>query len=243
MRGRSVAEKTEEVPDGARPYTFPLAILINGKTASASEIVSGAVQDHDRGSIIGEPSFGKGLVQSVYPLSESAGLALTTALYYTPSGRSIQKPLDVRQFELGGATAHPNTRTEFRTDKGRVVTGGGGIVPDYIVFPPAMSRLRAVLDASASFTTFATAYLRDHKITEDFDVTPELLDDFKVFASERGIQPGVGEWSVDREWARNRLKTEIINQAFGVEKGDEVEAQRDPVVLKALDVLGAPATP
>src|SRR6185436_7785545 len=94
IRGRSVAEKIETVPKTATPYSFPLCVLINGKSASASEIVSGALQDHDRAAIIGEPSFGKGLVQSVYPLTQGAGLALTTALYYTPSGRSIQKPLD-----------------------------------------------------------------------------------------------------------------------------------------------------
>src|SRR5262249_6417148 len=98
VRGRSVHEKTELGPASAKPYGCKLAILINGKTASASEIVSGAMQDHDRATILGESSFGKGLVQSVYPLSESTGLALTTALYYTPSGRSIQKPLDAARF-------------------------------------------------------------------------------------------------------------------------------------------------
>ena len=91
-----------------------------------------------------------------------------------------------------------------------------------------MTRLRAVLDASGAFTNFATEYLRDHKIHEDFEVTPQVLGDFQVFLSERGIQPGVAEWSVERDFISNRLKTEIFNQAFGVEKGDEVEAQRDP---------------
>src|SRR5215471_11757830 len=120
VRGRNVPAKNDVVPDGATPYGFKLAILVNEKTASASEIVSGAMQDHDRATILGAPSFGKGLVQSVFPLTEGAGLALTTALYYTPSGRSIQKPLDATRFELGPTTAHPNTRSEFHTDKGRV---------------------------------------------------------------------------------------------------------------------------
>ena len=96
------------MPTIATPYGFKLAILVNGKTASASEIVSGAMQDHDRATIIGEPSYGKGLVQSVFPLTQNTGLALTTALYYTPSGRSIQKPLDASRFELAATTAHPN---------------------------------------------------------------------------------------------------------------------------------------
>jgi carboxyl-terminal processing protease len=97
--------------------------------------------------------------------------------------------------------------------------------------------LRAVLDASGSFTTFATGYVGNHKITEDFEVTPALLDEFQVFLSQRNIQPGVNEWSVEREFIANRLKTEIFNLTLGVEKGDEVDAQRDTQILKALDVL------
>jgi len=239
VRGRHVPEKSESVPSIAQPYGFKLAILVNEKTASASEIVSGAMQDHDRATILAETSFGKGLVQSVYNLTQGAGLALTTALYYTPSGRSIQKPLDASKFELGAATAHPNTQTEFRTDKGRKVTGGGGIQPDIVVLPPPTTRLRMVLDASGAFTNFATDYLRDHKIHDDFEVTGAVLGAFQVFLSERGIQPPVADWSVERDFISNRLKTELFNQAFGVEKGDEVEAQRDPVIQKALEVIGS----
>jgi carboxyl-terminal processing protease len=237
VRGRHVPEKSEVVPSIATPYGFKLAILVNEKTASASEIVSGAMQDHDRATILGSQSFGKGLVQSVFPLSEGTGLALTTALYYTPSGRSIQKPLDAARFELGATTAHPNVQTEFHTDKGRAVAGGGGIQPDITVDPPPMNRLRAVLDASASFTNFATEYLRDHKVTPEFEVTPEVMDQFRAFLSVRQIRPGIAEWLPEHDFVTNRLKTEIFNQAFGVEKGDEVEAQRDPVILKAIDVL------
>jgi len=238
VRGRHVPEKVETVPASAKPYGFKLAVLVNGKTASASEIVTGALQDHDRATVLGEPSFGKGLVQTVYPLSQGTGLALTTALYYTPSGRSIQKPLDAARFELAATTAHPNQAKEFQTDRGRVVTGGGGIQPDVAVEPPAMSRLRAVMEASASFTLFATEYLRDHKVTESFAVTPELLDQFQVFLAAHNIQPGMEEWSRESDFVANRLKTEIFNQAFGVEKGDEVDAQRDPAIQRARAVVG-----
>ena len=92
-KGRSKQVDSADVPPGANPYRFRLAVLVNEKTASASEILAGALQDHDRATIVGEPSYGKGLVQSVMPLSDGAGLAITTAFYYTPSGRSIQKPL------------------------------------------------------------------------------------------------------------------------------------------------------
>jgi carboxyl-terminal processing protease len=239
IRGRSVPEKAEKAPESAKPYRFKLVVLVNEKTASASEIVSGALQDHDRATIVGEPTYGKGLVQSVYPLSGGAGLALTTALYYTPSGRSIQKPLDVKEFELGATTAHPNAQSEFHTDKGRAVTGGGGIRPDFVVTPEPLSRLRAALMGSGSFTGFATEYLRSHKVDEDFDVTPSLLDEFEAYAAALGIQPGPGEWATQGAFLRNHIKTEIFNQAFGVERGDQVELQRDPPVLKALEILGS----
>jgi carboxyl-terminal processing protease len=237
VRGRHVPETTKTVPTIATPYGFKLAILVNEKSASAAEVVSGAMQDHDRATILGAPSFGKGLVQSVYPLTQGTGLALTTALYYTPSGRSIQKPLDAARFGLAATTAHPNKESEFRTDRGRPVTGGGGIQPDIVVYPQETNRLRTVLDASASFTNFATEFLRDHKIDAEFEVTGDMLDRFRVFLSDREIRPSVAEWSAEREFISNRLKTEVFNQAFGVEKGDEVEAQRDPVILKAQEAI------
>jgi carboxyl-terminal processing protease len=234
VRGRAVQGKEEKVPEGATPYTFPLAVLINQKTASASEIVSGALQDHDRAVIVGEPSFGKGLVQSVFPLTQGTGLALTTAFYYTPSGRSIQRPLKTGQLE-----DHAGPAKEYRTDSGRVVRGGGGIDPDQAALPEEMTRLRMVIEASASLPNFALEYTGRHKgLTESFEVDGALLDEFQSYLAERRIQPNVAEWSSDREWIRSRLKEEIINQAFGVAKGDEVAAQRDPQVAAALGALG-----
>ncbi|HLI84751.1 MAG TPA: S41 family peptidase [Bryobacteraceae bacterium] len=237
VRGRNVPEHSEVVPDTAHPYHFKLAILINEKTASASEIVTGAMQDHDRATVLGQTSFGKGLVQSVFPISEGAGLALTTALYYTPSGRSIQKPLDAAQFELAGATAQPKKSPQFHTDKGRIVKGGGGIQPDIAITPPALNRLEAVLEASGSFTNFATQYLANHKVDAEFEVTSQVLDEFRVYLAGLRIQPGEAEWIPERPFLENRLKTEIFNQALGVEKGDQVEAQRDPAIQRAIEVL------
>lgn len=237
VRGRAVPQKEEKVPADAKPYDFPLAVLINGKSASASEIVAGALQDHDRAVIVGEPSFGKGLVQSVFPLADSSGLALTTALYYTPSGRSIQKPFDATQFALGATAAHPNDKADFRTDKGRMVRGGGGIVPDEIVYPPSVSQFRVALETSGSFTSFATDYTQKNKVTTSFEITPSLLDDFHVYLAEHGIEPGLAEWSSELDFIRNRLKTEIFNQSLGVEKGDEVEAQRDPQIQHAVELI------
>ncbi|MFN0171843.1 MAG: S41 family peptidase [Bryobacteraceae bacterium] len=232
--GRRVPEQEKKAPDGNKPYTFPVAVLMNGKSASASEIVAGAMQDHDRGVVVGEPSFGKGLVESVYPLSFNHGLALTTALYYTPSGRSIQRPLG-KEFALSETSAK-NDR-EFKTDAGRTVRGGGGIQPDHLVYPESQTRLRVVLDATGMFPSFATEYLNRNKITEKFEVSAAVLDEFQVFLSQRNIRPAVAEWSGERDFLHDRLKTEIFNQAFGVEKGDQIEIPRDPVVRKALELI------
>lgn len=222
VRGRAVEAREEKAPANARPYRFPLAVVINARTASAAEIVAGSLQDHKRAVIVGEPSFGKGLVESVYPLSEGTGLALTTAYYYTPSGRSIQRPLPDNRLAEG----RPGVR--------------GGIQPDVAAYPESLTRLQMVLDASGSFTAFATEYVRKHpQVSERFEVTAELLDDFRVYLAQRKIQPGIGEWSAVRPWIENRLKTEIFNLALGVAKGDEVEAQRDPQIQAAVRALAA----
>jgi carboxyl-terminal processing protease len=178
-------------------------------------------------------------VQSVFPLTQGTGVALTTALYYTPSGRSIQKPLNQAQFELGEATAHPNRRSDFLSDKGRPLQGGGGIIPDILVDPPSYSRLRTAIEASGAFPTFATEFIRGNKIDEKFEVTAKILDQFQAWLYERRIQPGFAEWSRDSDDIRGRLKTEIFNQALGVEKGDEIDAQRDVVIQRAVDTLAA----
>ncbi|MDE3197660.1 MAG: S41 family peptidase [Acidobacteriota bacterium] len=237
VKGRNVPESVEKVPANNNPYAFPVAIIVNAKTASASEIVSGALQDHDRATIVGEPSFGKGLVQSVYPLAEKTGLALTTALYYIPSGRSIQKPFKQDDFALGATAAHPNERKDFKTDSGRPVPGGGGIVPDILAGPPEMTRFRSILEASGAFTTFAAEYIRDHKIAPGWQVTPDVIDRFQSWLAERSVQPGLAEWSANRDFIESRLKTEIYNVALGVEKGDEVEAQYDPPIQKAVEAV------
>ncbi len=233
IKGR--AQKTEEVRVSklAKPYKFPVAVLINGKSASASEIVTGALQDHDRAVVLGEPSFGKGLVQNVYPLSSNTAVALTIAFYYTPSGRSIQHPLV--DSTLGATTS--SLKGTYHTDSGREVHGGGGIQPDEVIYPTQPDRLSMVLDASGSLTSFAGEYVRGHEIPENFETTAAILDELHNFLSDRQIQPGVSDWSSHRSWIESRLKQEILTLKFGVAIGDQIELQRDPVVQRALQKI------
>jgi len=231
VKGRGIQEQSVDVPKTASPYAFPVAVLVNAKTASAAEILTGALQDHDRAKVLGEPSYGKGLVQNVFPLAGNTALALTTAFYYTPSGRSIQKPLASGHLEI------EKQAEEFHTDAGRAVTGGGGIQPDILILPEPQTRLRVALDASGMITSFATEFIEKHKVQANFEVTPSILEEFQVYAGQRNIQPSVGEWATERGWLQSRLKQEIFNQALGVATGDEVEAQRDPMVRAALEQL------
>lgn len=241
IQGREGPQEEVRVPEGFEPYEFPLAVLINSRTASAAELVSGALQDHDRAVIIGEPSFGKGLVQSVFEMSEGTALAITTAQYLTPSGRSIQRSLgDCRVYQLVHCEDEGRKAPkEFKTDSGRIVSEKGGIHPDQLVYPRGVtSRLEAVMEASNSFLDFAQRYVRGHPdISADFQVGPRLLDEFQLFLSERRIQPGLSEWTSTREYVRQRLLQEIFNLTLGVAKGDEVEARRDPPIQVALQSI------
>ena len=236
VRGRTEQKQEARVAQLAQPYTFPVAVLMDEMSASAAEILAGSLQDHDRATILGAPSYGKGIVQNVFPLSGNTGMALTIAFYYTPSGRSLQKPLESGSLNIA-AKATPGT---FHTDAGREVRGGGGIQPDIAIQPPQVSRLVYVLEISGALTTFAGEYVQSHDIPDNFDVSSDLLDELKVYLSARKIQPGVSEWLRDRDLIQSKLKQEIVNLKFGVERGDQIEMQRDPVVLRAIRSLSVP---
>jgi carboxyl-terminal processing protease len=237
-RGRARRQEESVVPEKAVPYGFAIAVLIDEKTASAAEIVAGALQDHDRATVLGTASFGKGLVQSVYPLADGTAMALTTAFYFTPSGRSIQRPLREGQLGPNARYGQLEQREEFRTAGGRVVKGGGGIQPDIAIEREGHTRIRAVLDASGILTAFATGFVRAHSgVDRSFAVTDALMDELQVYLSERNIRPGLSEWSAEREWVRSRLLQEIFNLAIGVAAGDEIEARRDVQVRRAVEEL------
>lgn len=160
-RGRAQAPVEERVPSAAKPYRFPVVVLMNDKTASAAEIVAGALRDHKRATLLGQRSYGKGLVQRVFPLSEGAGLALTTSYYFTPNGESIQRPLQGSQVRSQKAAA-PNGKADHAktADDQPSLIGQGGIAPDEEVPPPPYNQFRYVLEGTGSFASFATEYLR-----------------------------------------------------------------------------------
>ncbi|HWG49211.1 MAG TPA: S41 family peptidase [Candidatus Acidoferrales bacterium] len=247
-RGRSSPEKTYRAPHGNAGKDYPLVVLVNRGTASAAEIVSGAIQDHDRGLIVGEVTFGKGLVQTVYPLSENTGLLLTTAKYYTPSGRLIQRDYNgVSLYDYYYARAqedNPNNNANTQskdvklTDSGRTVYGGGGITPDVKIAPFKPNHFEDTLLIKYAFFNFAQHYTNAHKVDKTFEVSDAVMQDFRKFLDSQKIPYTEADLAEGQEWIKSSIKAEIFTSEFGQEEGLKVRAQTDPQVMAALNQLG-----
>src|SRR5271154_3117882 len=239
--GRSSPEKRYTATRGNGGKDYPLVVLVNRGTASAAEIVAGAIQDHDRGLIVGEVTFGKGLVQTVYPLAENTGLALTTARYYTPSGRLIQRDysnLSLYDYYYNRESEENNANHEVKlTDGGRTVYGGGGITPDVKLPPYKSNKFQDSLLQHYALFNFAKRYALSHKITQSFEVDEALLQDFRKFLDTEKIPYTEAEMIESSDWLRSNIKSELFVDAFGQEEGLKVRAETDPDVIKALDLM------
>ncbi len=239
---------------------IPLVVLINRGSASAPEILSGAIKDNDRGVIVGEDSFGKGLVQTVIALQEDAALALTTARYFTPSGRSIQRDYNnlddwIVRKEL------PEEKREVRyTAKGRKVLGQGGIAPDYKVGTSGHAVTLELLSNGAFFAYGRKFSNRDTPLSKkfifpkdmqassrvmsggkvigkDFSADSQVLEDFKAFLQSNKIRYDRDQFKEAEEEITRELNREIISSIWGIEEGVRDYRKHDPVVMKAIEVL------
>jgi carboxyl-terminal processing protease len=246
--GRASAERKYYAIRGNQGNTVPLVILVNGNSASATEIVSGAVQDHDRGLIVGETTFGKGLVQTVTPLSENTGLALTTARYYTPSGRLIQRDYkSISLYEYHYERKVPDHPTEVKlTDSGRQVTGGGGITPDINVPAPKLTKFEETLIRADVFFPyeagvggFTRYYLgKRPTISKDFQVDDMVMRDLREYvANKKNIHYTELELAENLDWVKRKIKQEVFLSVFGQQEGFKVELEADPQVQKAVDAI------
>jgi carboxyl-terminal processing protease len=225
--------------DGGKEY--PIVVLINRMTASAAEIVTGALQDHDRALVMGEPSFGKGLVQTVYPLGEHTGLALTTARYYTPSGRLIQRDYDkVSLYDYYYRPEDtPAPRTDVRlTDGGREVYGGGGITPDIKYEEPKLTPAQEALVQHSAFFEFTKYYLGIHKtISRDFQATDAVLQEFQQFLAEQKIQISDQDLKDNSDFIRTRIRFSLVTSIFGETEANRISIESDPLVEKAIESM------
>jgi carboxyl-terminal processing protease len=267
-RGRSKRDESSYVTEVEGRYAeVPLILLVSKHSASASEIVAGAIQDHDRALIVGETTFGKGLVQTIIPLRNNRGyaLALTTARYYTPSGRSIQRDYAMTALEDYYAmpkerrTCHQAGADAKLTDGGRKVYGGDGITPDYCVEPAPPAKFVAYLHARQAFIGFSRSYAasetagvaeiagtgRRSQVTSgkirmigrDFQVDDRVLADFTAYLDSRKLRHTPEDIAANREAISRLILEEVLRQVYG-----EGEARRrtlawDPQVLKALALV------
>jgi carboxyl-terminal processing protease len=239
---------------------MPMITLVNRSSASASEIVSGALQDHDRSLIVGETTFGKALVQSVYRLSENAGAAITTARYYTPSGRMIQRPWDGTfddylmyvYRDQDPNRAHKPDELKY-TDSGRKVYGGGGIEPDRRYDGPSEgfnpTRFGRAIAARNLFDVYAQQFtrrgdtrltLRDAKtreLTSDFEVTDAMLVEFKAVVQKSPIPFDEAAWQKDLPFIKAMIHREIDVDLFGVAAAYQNIAKYDPQLQFALTLF------
>lgn len=250
QRGREQPERKYYAAHGNDGLRVPVVVIVNADTASASEIVSGAIQDHDRGLIFGERTFGKGLVQTVTQLSDGTGLALTVAHYYTPSGRLIQrdyKSVSLFEYEFNhNSSIH---ETEVRsTDSGRHVYGGGGITPDVQYEAPKLNTFQLSLitpvhnilySQDLGVGDFVLHYLAtEHPtISKGYVVDDKVMKLFRDYLDEQHIKFTDQDIAANTDWIKDHIKREVFTYTYGQDDGYRVETEDDAEVLKAVELL------
>lgn len=244
QHGRGGPDQVYRAANGEDGPKYPIVILVNRNTASAAEVVSGALQDHDRALIVGETTFGKGLVQTVYPIAEDTGLALTTYHYYTPSGRLIQRNYDnvslYDYFYVRDAATAPvdNKNREVKlTDSGRTVYGGGGITPDEKIDTPKSNHFQDTLLQHYAFFDFSKHYLATKTVSKDFVVDDAVLKQFKDFLTIQKIAYTDADINGVLDWVKASIKSELFTSQFGQIEGAKVRAEWDPMIQKGLTFL------
>jgi carboxyl-terminal processing protease len=240
-RGRSAPEKAYVAEHGNHGREYPMVVLVNRFSASAAEIVSGALQDHDRALILGETTFGKGLVQTVYPLSDNTGLALTWAHFYTPSGRLIQRDYSGKSFYEYYFHRDENARNPVdvkMTEGGRTVYGGGGITPDEKYETPKLDRFQVELLRNGLFD-FTRSYFGSHPASLAKGWMPDepLLAELKSYLKSHGTVFTEAAFARHHDWIKRYLAKEMYTTAFNVDESDAMFARTDPEVETAVEMM------
>ena len=240
-RGLHSTARSYAAEQGRTGPQYPMTVLVNCRSASASEIVAGALQDHDRALVVGSNTFGKGLVQSVYPLPSNSAVVLTTARYYTPTGRLIQRDYDgVAAEDYYGdpcmADFQPDHSDARLTDSGRTVYGGGGVSPDVPLTTDSDDAFLRQLAGERTFERFAQT-VDVSRIERSWRPTETVVSAFLSFAALEGIaaEPEILERNMTE--IRRRLRAHILTTAFDIDVGARADAEDDPQVLAAANKL------
>jgi len=241
-RGRTSPEKPYVSTNGNGNRNYPIVVMVDRYSASAAEIVAGALQDHDRAWIFGDNTFGKGLVQTVFPLTEDTGLALTTAKYYTPSGRLIQRDYtsgSFYEYYFNRKDGEQKDTTDVKmTDSGRAVYGGNGITPDE-KFSLKYTKFQIELLRKGAFRDYIPKYFSAHstKLAKDWTPDEEMLADFHAFLLKLEAQFTEAEFTEGREWVIQQLKREALITAVSLDESLRYAIETDPAVLKAVESM------
>jgi carboxyl-terminal processing protease len=240
--GRASQERVYKATNGNNGLKYPIVVIVNRNSASASEIVSGALQDHDRAWIFGDNTFGKGLVQTVYPLAEKTALALTTAKYYTPSGRLIQRDYSSVSFfdyYYRNNTAARNTADMKTTDSGRTVYGGGGISPDQKYEVPKPGPLETELATQYMIPTYPKHFfsLNKTQLAAGWTVDAAQMDDFKNWLKAQKFQFADADFAKEYQRIRRALQEDIYRTAFSNGAADKYHYETDPEVEAAVAAM------
>ncbi|HEU5171148.1 MAG TPA: S41 family peptidase, partial [Gemmatimonadales bacterium] len=244
VRQRGQPRATYLASRAGEPPRVPTVVLVDGYSASASEIVAGALQDHDRALVLGTTSFGKGLVQTLFPIEGGWALKLTTGRWYTPSGRSIQRELGAA--DSIAADTGPLGRPVFTSDAGRVIYGGGGITPDVVVEPETLSTaeqtlVRLIAPRAREYQTAVAAIARElrPRVRSGFAFRQEWSDDLYRRLRRAGLELPRTAYDSGADWVNARLEQRIAALAFGDSAAFRRRAGRDPQLARALDLLRA----
>jgi len=241
-KGRAYAEKPYLARGSQYGENYPIVVVVDRYSASAAEIVSGALQDHDRAWILGDTTFGKGLVQTVYQLYDNTGLLLTTQHYYTPSGRLIQRNysnISFLDYYYGKRTDNHNTNDVKQTDLGRTVYGGGGITPDEKYQEPKLDGFQMNLERKRAFLEFSAYYFSNHSknLPQDWVPSEQVLDEFHDYLLKQNVEFTEADWARDHAWLRDQLRVQMYITAFGYDDSQKVAIQQDPEITAAVEAL------
>ncbi len=249
-KGKMIVYTESRLPDHSQKFysngknvhgDYPVVVLVNGASASASEIVAGAVQDWDRGLVVGQTTFGKGSVQTVFKIGNDSALKLTTQKYFTPSGRSIHKDMDREGNLIADEEA---VEKEYFTAGGRVVYGGGGITPDWTMELPEWTDFQRDLEIKSIFFSFAVHYTAEHKdVSEDFTVDDDVLKEFRDFLVIKEFEYEEESWNEENiDYVKLGVRREVFRKLYGTKGAYRATLPEDDEVNAVLRMFNQAAS-